>query len=48
VLPFAATTIKSGLKVQAELDGSKDQPALKPTGEQMGFTKIERSNFHGW
>lgn len=44
---IAATTTKTGLKVQSERDESRYQKALKPTDEQMASIKITHDEFHG-
>jgi transposase len=44
---IAATTTKSGLKVNAALDTGLYQPKVKVTDEQMNTIKITPHNFHG-
>lgn len=44
---IAATSTKTGLKVQAAADTSSYQTKLKPTAEQMNSIKLSRSDFHG-
>ncbi len=44
---IAATSTKTGLKVQAEADKSSYHTKLKPTAEQMHSIKLSRSDFHG-
>jgi len=44
---IAATTTQAGLKVNAERDESKYEPALKPSTEEMASIPLKRADFHG-
>ncbi len=44
---IGATTTRSGLEVQAELDKRKYPTKVKVTDEEMKRVKIRAHNFHG-